>query len=150
MKRLIQSTRGNWHSWVFGSKMCPNIPKSISSLCWLLNRYECPVGSCLCWSRMILDRRGGRASLPLLFQGSALDQLLKWTVCDDRTVRFSGGFPEPRSQRLDDIVQAGCPLKHPGGPRIPTCIPSQSPQGAQLSLSNNLVSQAAQGGPGHL
>ena len=90
----------------------------------------------------------GRASLPPVSGVLLSLHLLKWTVWGDRTVRFSGGFPEPRSWSPDDITQEGCPLKLPAGPQDSYLHPvSEPPRFSSLSDSN-LVSPAAKEGPG--
>lgn len=91
----------------------------------------------------------GRASLPPVSGVLPSTQLLKWTVCDDRTVRFSGGFPEPRSQRPDDIVQEGYPLKHPGGPQDSYLHPiSEPPRLSSLSAATLSPKQPREGQAG--
>ena len=86
MKRLIKSTRGNWHSWIFGSKMCPASPKAF------LPRAGCQMVMSAAWvpasagAGMILDRQGGQSQPASSFRGSALTPVTKmdsvwWQNC---------------------------------------------------------------------
>ena len=86
MKRLIQSTHGNWHSWIFGSKMCPASPKAS------LPCAGCQMVMSAAWvpasagAGMILDGQGGQSQPASCVRGSALTPFTKmdsvrWQNC---------------------------------------------------------------------
>ena len=153
MKCLIQSTRWNWHSWIFGSKMCPAPPKVF------LPCAGCQMVVSARWvpasagAGMILDGQGGQSQSASCFRGSALAPVAKmesvwWQDCKVPWWVPRATLPEarwPNAKGVPAEAPSGAPGFLPASRlrapmvqlplREQTCLPS-SPRRARLDTSN--------------